>query len=83
MGCFTQVDNNRWNANLGVDALFRGRNVLRVKVEIEIDLFKANRHPKALDEWILKIESYFVVDQFSSQEKFAFATHNFSPNALS
>ena len=77
------MDNNCWNSNLGVDASFRGRNVLRVKVNIEMGLFKGDLDPKALDVWLRKIESYFVVDQFSSQEKVAFATLNFSTNALS
>ena len=56
---------------------------MRVKVNIEIDMFKGDLAPKALDDWLQKIESYFIVDQFSSQEKVAFATLNFSPNALS
>ena len=68
MGCSTPVDHNWWNANIRVNALFRARNVLRVKVNIEIHLFKGDLDPKALDEWIQKIESYYVVGQFSSQE---------------
>jgi hypothetical protein len=64
---FAPRTNHRQNANHGADAPFVGINPLRVKVHIEIPLFKGYIDAKALDEWLQQLESYFDVNQFSNE----------------
>jgi len=51
-------------------------------VSIDIPLFKGHIDPKALDEWLQLLDSYFVVNNLSDEEKLSFPTLKFTPNTL-
>jgi hypothetical protein len=55
---------------------------LRVKVNIEIPLFKGDIDTKYLYKWLQELESYFVVNQFFDEENIAIFTLKFVENEI-